>query len=186
MTKIYASQISNLSDARYFASMEVDFIGIQLNEPSDLIRAQEMMSWVEGPMMIAEPSLTLALNPEISFENFDFVLLPPEMDYMQLPEHRIIRQFPINEYAFSSEYLFILSSAQSFESLTLHDYDIIQQLLRTSSNAILSMPFDVNNTADLIANLQPGCLLIKGGEEEKTGFKSFDELDILFEQLGRI
>jgi len=35
----------------------------------------------------------------------------------------------------------------------------------------------------MLAKLQPYGLSIKGGEEEKVGFKSFDEVDEIFEVL---
>lgn len=186
MTKVYASQIKNLSDARYFSSMEVDFLGIPLNEPIDIYKAHEMMSWVEGPMTVAEPGLTLALNPDVNFEKFDFVLSPRELDFIPVPDHRIISKYNLDDQFFNEEYLFILSVKQDFEKLTLQDFEKLQYILNSYNNVILSIPFDVNKTAELIANLNPPCILITGSEEEKTGFKSFDELDIFFEQIGRI
>lgn len=186
MTKVYASQIKNLSDARYFSSMEVDFLGISLQEPADIYKAYELMSWVEGPMTVAEPRLTLALNPDVSFEKFDFVLSPKDLDFLPVPDHRIISQYSLDDRFFNEDYLFILSVKQDFEKLTLQDFQKLQNILNSYNNVILSIPFDVNNTAELIANLHPPCIIVTGGEEEKTGFKSFEELDIFFEQIGRI
>lgn len=186
MTKVYASQIKNLSDARYFASMEVDFLGISLHESDDIYKAYELMSWVEGPMTVAEPRLTLALDPDVSFEKFDFVLSPKELDFIPVPDHKIISHYSLDDQFFNEDYLFILSVKQDFEKLTLQDFEKLKDILNSYNNVILSIPFDVNNTAELIATLNPPCILVTGGEEEKTGFKSFEKLDIFFEQIGRI
>ena len=48
---------------------------------------------------------------------------------------------------------------------------------------ILSISVRSENLDDLLETIQPEGLSIKGGEEEKVGFKSFDEIDDLFEVL---
>ncbi|RMD68069.1 MAG: hypothetical protein D6818_11965, partial [Bacteroidetes bacterium] len=48
---------------------------------------------------------------------------------------------------------------------------------------ILSMPFEAEATDEVLAALKPMGINVFGGEEEKVGYKSFDELDELFDRL---
>ena len=47
----------------------------------------------------------------------------------------------------------------------------------------LSMDFNADEVETVIESLHPLGICVIGGDEEKTGYKSFDELDALFEQL---
>ena len=49
---------------------------------------------------------------------------------------------------------------------------------------LLSFDFDAKNTSEILAVLKPKGMSIKGGTEEKVGFKSFDELDEIFEMIS--
>ena len=48
---------------------------------------------------------------------------------------------------------------------------------------ILSMDFDAAALEEVLESVQPYGINVRGGAEEKVGFKSFDELDELFEGL---
>jgi len=56
--KIKASSITNLTDARYFAAMLVDYLGFQLDLSHDeRINSEEfhgIKAWVEGPKIVAQ------------------------------------------------------------------------------------------------------------------------------------
>ncbi|MBP6828235.1 MAG: N-(5'-phosphoribosyl)anthranilate isomerase, partial [Saprospiraceae bacterium] len=55
---IKASRITNLTDARYFAAKEVDFLGFNLEEGTedylDPIYMKAIREWVEGPQIVGE------------------------------------------------------------------------------------------------------------------------------------
>jgi phosphoribosylanthranilate isomerase len=48
---------------------------------------------------------------------------------------------------------------------------------------ILSMNFNSNILVEILEKMNPLGINIRGGEEEKVGFKSFDELDEIFEAI---
>lgn len=50
----------------------------------------------------------------------------------------------------------------------------------------LDLDMLTENLTDLIADLKPEGFVVRGGLEEKPGFKSFDELDALFDQLAAL
>ena len=56
--KVKASQITNLTDARYFAAKEVEWLSFDFTEGSstyiDPMKARAMFDWVEGPCIVGE------------------------------------------------------------------------------------------------------------------------------------
>jgi phosphoribosylanthranilate isomerase len=48
---------------------------------------------------------------------------------------------------------------------------------------LLSLNFDEKNIDSILEELQPLGINVKGGEEEKVGYKSYDELDEIFEKI---
>ena len=70
----------------------------------------------------------------------------------------------------------------SFSDWTETNIDYLADIC-TKKNIILVMDFVAPELDDLLQKIQPLGLQVKGGEEEKVGFKSFDELDDIFEAL---
>ena len=56
--KVKASQITNLTDARYFAAKEVEWLSFNFREGAenyiDPMKARAMFEWVEGPRIVGE------------------------------------------------------------------------------------------------------------------------------------
>jgi len=57
-TKVIASNISNLTDARYYAARYVDWLGFDLRTASQnkmaLEEVKAMKEWIEGPVVVGE------------------------------------------------------------------------------------------------------------------------------------
>ena len=47
----------------------------------------------------------------------------------------------------------------------------------------LDIPFEVSDLDRLISTFPNAGLVLRGGAEEKTGFKSFEQLDSIFDAL---
>ena len=77
--KIKASSITNLTDARYFAAMLVDYLGFQLDLSHDeRISPEEfhgIKAWVEGPQIVAQVGKTPSglLQEVYATEDYDMV-----------------------------------------------------------------------------------------------------------------
>ena len=69
-----------------------------------------------------------------------------------------------------------------WENLRGAPMEQLQELCRHYP-VILSLDFHADTLAEALDILQPYGISVRGGEEEKVGFKSFDELDELFEAL---
>ena len=82
---VYAGNITNLGDARYFAGMGVQWLGFQIdpNKKSYLSpqKFKEIAGWVTGPELVLEP------DPVCSAEDLDSIKNEYGIDlFTQLPE----------------------------------------------------------------------------------------------------
>ncbi len=182
-TKIYASQVGNLSDARYFAAWGVDYIGFVIDSGLSVTSIKEMIDWVEGPEYIMElegidssPETIGAMAglelSKVMTTPFFGGYLPPSM--IHLPSNI----FPKVNHADEQ----IIKIEGSFGSLREDDLSSLRQVC--SQNKIwVDVDFSVEDLDYLLNEISPLGLIIRGGVEEKVGLKNFDDLDAIFEHL---
>ncbi len=88
---LYASSITNLTDARYFAAREVDFLGFNFEAGTpgylDPMYMKAMREWVEGPRIAGEFSRAAAavVREAAEFYGLDAVLLRGRAYLPELP-----------------------------------------------------------------------------------------------------
>ncbi len=205
-----ASQISNLTDARYFAAMGVNWLEFSLEQgnpnyiaPNSLLAIKE---WVEGPKFIGHFGLHNAeeVNEAIKLFSFDAVLLPnffPLDGLDKLSETIVIQEFVMEK----GEKTAFLSSCEeriskvnylqlNFEKNGFSWSDIknnaaplsVQELIDLQKRIPLFLSVDSlqeQHLESIFRTLPDSIICLRGGEEEKVGYKSFDELDELFEKM---
>ncbi len=208
-TKIKASQISNLTDARYFAAWMIDWMGFCLDEAAEHRVTPELLhairDWVAGPIIVGEFGEQEAsyIQEAVRFLNLDAVQVGSFYDKKRLEELKdisVIREVIIDHNSAKE-------TLQTCENLAPHvayfllecgtnninwasikenkngwNIDTLQQLC-DKYPIILSMNLKDKEVVEVMENLKLVGLNVFGGAEEKTGFKSYDELDELFEQL---
>jgi phosphoribosylanthranilate isomerase len=173
--KVIAQNITNLSDARYFAAWGVDYLSFNTIPDSDyfleLDKVQEIKDWVEGPLCLIETNA---------------------LDFNEVADGHVLsniyNSLPLNKEAFyridldeirkglpSGKYILQLDSVETLNSLNAIDPGQTQgiELFLDITNLELAH-FD---------KLGEYGIVIQGGEEEKVGVKSYDELDELYELL---
>jgi len=205
-TRIKASQITNLTDARYFAAWGVSWLGFDLNMGSDSfiepMKVLAMKEWVEGPKFVGEFGLqgVEEIKSAVDMLNFDYIqlsMLTDEAVLKQIESSQIIKEivientdardeieFHINKYAPLVE-IFLVDFAKngiSYTDLSNETKNYLSELCQ-SHQIILSIDIAANQIDELLDTIQPHGLNVKGGDEEKVGFKSYDELDELFEAV---
>ncbi len=204
-TTVKASRITNLTDARYFAAWEVNYIGFDLEVGSEYYIAPElvkaMKEWLEGPQFVAELG---------SFPDFDVtksLLEALGMDAIQLgtmASNETIETFAQLGLPIIKEYTWNETSnwpdiRKSFESVQNHvecflidfsqnNVDVASmkmdlKALCHSFPILIDAPISGDAIDAFLDEVQPKGLSVKGGEEEKVGYKSFDEVDDIFEAL---
>ena len=204
-TKIKASHITNLSDARYFATF-TEMMSFNFDKDSknaiSISLAKEMIGWIAGPRIVGEfgnqkenyineIANTLQIAAIQTNINLDFSKLSPIIS-------TIIQRIEINEFVdadrleallFSQNqgiaYFLLDFSAYTWSELKEHSHFSPAFLADLCSEypIILKMPFSADNVLDIVNAIQPFAIELSGGEEQKVGIRVFDDLDPIVEQL---
>ena len=176
-SKIKISQVNNLTDARYFSAWGVDYLGFDINpESSSFVSPpllKEIAGWVEGPSIVLESS---DIGDPMWIRNYsdtiEGVLLERGIknrnDLFILEGETLVGRKIVT---YKSELLWSSISRSLIESL-IREYDEV----------FIDIPFSTSEI-DMILDSGISGLVVRGGQEEKIGFKSYDDLDELFEYL---
>jgi phosphoribosylanthranilate isomerase len=204
--KIKASQITNLTDARYFAAKEVEWLSFNFAEHTDNyiepMRARAMFDWVEVPHIVGEfdgfdadavnfyaenwglKAIQVGESSEIFNLKSDYIVKEIVVDSattaeilrgMFLPFAGVVSVFQLN---FELENIAFSELKVGEHPLSINDLSA----LCTAFKIILAIDFQLDELDEILA-LKPSGLSLKGGEEERVGVKSFDELDEIFDRL---
>jgi len=211
-TKIKAAQISNLTDARYFAAWYTEWLGFCCDTTASEYVTPELLhtirDWVEGPQITGEFG---AQDPTYIREAVDFLKLDAvqvgffydEKKLEELEGLNVIREVVVDpnepidlpdmleQMSPCVNYFLLEFSKNQIEwndmknvdkSRRFFDINTLKKLCREYP-ILLSINVKGDDIDELLDELNPAGLNVFGGEEEKVGFKSFDELDELFEAL---
>ena len=175
--KVIAQNITNLTDARYFAAWGVDYLSYNMIPNSDYEihwdTIQEIVSWVEGPKTLIE---TNGLDP---MEAIDGHIL--STIYSSLPL--------VNEAFFRTSATEVKNGLPNGNYIIKYD-EVAEKLLGDFSSLDImgcTIYLDITDfDFQRLDNLPKGDgigLVVQGGDEEKVGVKSYDNLDILYDWL---
>lgn len=190
--KIIATEISNLTDARYFAAWGVEILCFN---HSDVLEGKlsgqqikEMIDWIEGPksaLKIDALEIDDSLSELIALTDVDHLIVGPYIDRDQIPSSvkNVIRTCTLeNVDLFSGD--IIISGNNSFNQLSQEALGKINNLKATNIKRSVFIDFNCESVdLAVISSMQIDGLVLQGGEEEKVGFKSYDELDEIFEWM---
>jgi phosphoribosylanthranilate isomerase len=209
-TKIKAGGITNLTDARYFAAREVEWLGFDLSpgsenyiEPGQMLAIRE---WVDGVKIVGTFNLetTEYIQSAVSELGLDAVqlsMVAADNTIRELAADLPLIKEIVPEYYHSDEDLKELFSAApegpAYFLLNLEKNGFTWQDLLAGSPFSLAGIQDIcrQNPVLLALNFQPAevkeileqlpiqGLHLKGGDEEKVGVKSFDDLDEILDLL---
>ena len=195
-TFVKVGSITNLSDARFCAGFGVDLLGFDINPDSEnyisIEEANEIMGWVAGPTFVAELGHMAAADAlKLQAENkFPFVQVDnlAVADELKTNGFEVILQVNVSHesdveqltQAIGGEYAYIIVSCQAPELIPA-----IEEELASGSETPLIKNYDVElSQLDHIIQVQPFTgIELKGSQEEKPGFKEYDELADILEAL---
>ena len=173
--KIIAQNITNLTDARYFAAWGVDYISFNTQQGSEfeltLDKIQEIVDWIEGPKILIESN-------SLEFDDIaDGYIL--DTIYSSLPQSKeSFYRTDLNEIKKglpSGNYILTINNKEDLITLNTLDKDLLSSIFLFLDISNIQI-----NDLDLISDHG---IVIQGGEEEKAGVKSFDDLDELLDKL---
>lgn len=210
-TKVKASSITNLTDARYFAAREVEWLGFTLDPSSeDYIQPQmahAIKEWVDGVRIVGEFNLQAANDIRTILEHLelDEIQAGPFTSVETLlelePELPVIKELIIEKGTARDT---LEENLQQFAPLAqtfLLNFDkngitwadlqdarpfSLAFLREVCENytILLAISFEPAELHDLLEQLPIAGIAVRGGAEEKVGFKSFEELDDIFDELA--
>lgn len=194
--KVIASSINNLTDARYFAGWMVDYI-IFHTDPShpSYTSPQEIgtfQSWVEGPQYFFELA-------DDQYEQLEKMLVDLGGHGVSLPYEKrsLVASYDVQMMTHMSLSTFQESmengSLQLLNSLVVIEaiediykvIDVVKEQRQNQSYSgeiYLELPQNPIEE-DWVLSPEIDGFLMHGSPEEKVGYKSFDELDEIFEIL---
>ncbi len=210
-TKVKASSVTHLTDARYFAAWEVEWLGFQLTPGADHYlpphQVAAFQEWVDGVKICGEfgmPDIE-ELNTAIDLLQLKAVqvsLFTP-LSTLKALEGRveILQELVVENYTDISDLETVMENNHA-----VVDYFILQCSKGGIqwSDIVDGIPFSLAKLQEWAAKysilidvhldgeMNAGQLLEKvslkgyaviGGEEEKVGLKNFEELDDFFEDL---
>lgn len=207
-TKIKASNISNLTDARYYAAWYVDWLGFDLRSAENTLSLAEVKAikeWIEGPVIVGEMDLldfdkAKEIINFLELEAIQVGMYAPIAQLQSLQDYTIIKEVIIESDMKASDLEAHLGEYFDVVSYFLLDFEKNgidwQQIKKDTSfstafikalcqrqNILLSINCKPTEIEEILDSVQPYGLSVRGGIEEKVGFKSFDEVDEIFEIL---
>ncbi len=210
-TKVKASAITHLTDARYFAAWEVRWLGFNL-APGDENhispnQVNAIRAWVDGPLITGEFNATQDANDiraAIDLLQLDAVqvdALSPVDTLIELEQKvPVIKEVIIdrdsNLFMLSEELMEFAPHVEAFllnfskGGLQWSDIGGFAPFDATELKnwaeqypLLMDIDFGASNVAKILEEYPFYGLSLRGSAEEQVGLKSFDELDDIFEQL---
>lgn len=185
--KIIATDITNLTDARYFAAWGVDMMCYNIDPDREgslsIAQFKEITEWVEGPKTGIKVD-GLSIPETLSSNDIDIknVIIGPFIEKSDLPDsiQNIYRICTLEE-GWQEEDKLILTISASADQLSSEEIEKIKSIA-SDKEVFLDGVFKATDLA-MIESLGVTGIILKGGDEEKVGYKSFEELDEVLEAL---
>lgn len=208
-TKIKATAINNLTDARYFAAREVEWLGFQFGgDPETSISpmaARAIVEWVDGVKIVGEFGLAtsddiITASGSMRFDAVQVGMFTPTSELEKLQDLTIIKEVVVTSASTEGEIWGHFTEYQPFVTYFLLDFTksgIRWEQLKTGRpltldflaklcdlhKILFALDFSPSEVEQVLESLNPAGLSLSGGGEEKIGLKSFDELDEILDNL---
>ncbi len=205
MTKtIKASRVAHLTDARYFAAKEVDYLGFNLEEGTegylDPIYMKAIREWVEGPKIVGEFSRTPIRSVReaavfFGLESVQASALNHGADLAELEGLEVILEIEVGEeglpfsklelQAFAPHvdiFLFNFSQSNISKSSFYAEKEFWREMFALRPS-LLQAELPAGDWPEILETLGLAGISLVGGEEEQVGVKSYDQMDDIFESF---
>lgn len=189
-TSVIATEVTNLTDARYFAAWGVDAMSFCIDPHHDTFMAaeaiKEIIDWVEGPRYLSYiPSIDIDASVAETHKSIglDGVMIGAYTDSNAAIDvsPRVYQEYFLTENTQPVEesLLIVKLNAELSQDRQIE----LLNALAESNEVYVDGIQGKDQLDELLKKTSIKGIVLRGGAEEKVGFKSYDELDELFEYL---
>lgn len=207
-TKVKASSVTNLTDARYFAAWETEWLGFNLNTGSEYYIQPNTMKaikeWVDSVKVVGEFDLQeaeeiLAAADMLELDAVQVGTFSSQETLRALYEQEVpvIKEVVVQDTGEFGAITAQLQAQEVWVSHFLFDFqkngitwpDLLEDGLPELKDIaqtypiLVAMDVSAEQLETMLEELPINGISVRGGAEEKVGYKSFDELDDLFEAI---
>ena len=200
---VFAGTVSNLTDARYFAARSAKWLGFNMDQLNpnalSIMEVNAIKEWLDGVQIIGEFGDVTheEITKTVEAAGLDGVLAGhftsrAAIEGLNLP---VFKEIIIDPSLQASELEAILESFEGSVAYFILDFDrnkvvpggniSMEQLkaLNEQYALVISFPWEKYSLDQALSDVDLNALLVRGGEEEKVGFKSFEDLDEILDAL---
>lgn len=180
--QIKAGYISNLTDARYFAALGVQWLGFNFRKDElnalQLEDAKTIQNWITGPTIVAEFNKA---NADYIFEichqlQTNFIQIPEQANLTDLHQDYKIMQVCLDNNYDKNQHA-------AFLRLDMHSVEQVNAALAHHKKIIFKINENIDLTKYIIKNTPLTSIEIQGSNETEVGIKSYEELNTLMDWL---
>ncbi len=207
-TKVKAAAVANLTDARYFAALGVDYLGFALEQGAPGAVGPELVAalrdWIEGPLLVGEfggtPVETIArLSAELDLQRVQVGPFGKTAEVAAATGRPVLQELFVGtdlspdtlqtvvEVSANSVDTFVVNAtATNYPWAELRRDETWMRWLTelcTHHRVLIDIPAPAAQVDELLAATGAYGIQLRGGEEEAAGVKSFEELDAWFDAL---
>lgn len=205
-TLLKAASISNLTDGRYFAAANAEWMGFVLDPSREdalsIQLAMEFMGWLSGPRYIGEFGISPvhAINEAVSILGLESIEITEPIDLELLDEKidsllyrlkissegdlKSAAQLMKEQGSYIAQFILDFNAGNYFwNSLSESERELLKQLCSNYS-VLLNFSFDEKNAVEIVEKIKPMGIEFRGSEEISTGMQLYTALDPILEALG--
>lgn len=206
MPFIKASSITNLADARYFASYGAELMGFCFNPQStnyvNPYKVQEIAGWLHGPSFVGEFENILvdAIIEAIQSLKLQYAQIKLEQinkEYTAINMVPLIIEVSVNNASNlieierqlcmiykMNDYVLIDLSHLTFEEISgKHFHEWIKTVCNKFAS-IIAYPFSYKNVLYFTENFNPNGIALEGNKTINAPLNNFEDLDQLISLIG--
>jgi phosphoribosylanthranilate isomerase len=193
-TLVKVSNITNLSDARYCAGMGVELVGFVMDKFSDdympAEKLKEIQSWLAGVQIVGETQSS-------DYDEIASLLNTYEIDILQISDPALLPKITALEKpiilkldadsAYMEDYLKLYNSFVTYfliDGQEITDFFLYHLKEYAFDNPIiLGFGVTADNVQQILGEIPIQGIALKGSHELRPGYKDYDELSEILEQL---
>ena len=191
---VYVSSVSNLSDARYCSAMMVDYLGFNLDENSQkkisVDNITQISSWINGVKLVGEFNKSSGSYINKTLQKTDFSLIQIDISNVSVKLNFDYKNIIVKIKDLSEHNNSILSVLKNnfceTEIIIIEKFNesnrIILADLAKKYKVFINPLKSINETKEILKKYNLG-LHLYGSDEIRTGFKDYDSLSSVLEEI---